>query len=249
MTAPLRILAVEDSEDDATLLIYEIARGGYVPEYELVETPEAMRAALAREKWDVVISDYVMPRFSGLEALEVLKESGLDLPFIIVSGKIGEDIAVEAMKAGAHDYIIKGNLTRLVPAIQRELRDAETRRQRKMADEALRSAYEDLDRKVRERTAELLNANEALKEEVTQRRKAEEEREKLIRELQDALAEVKTLSGLLPICASCKKIRDDNGYWSQIEEYIRKHSDAEFTHGLCPECAAELYPEFFKPKE
>jgi DNA repair exonuclease SbcCD ATPase subunit len=135
-----------------------------------------------------------------------------------------------------------------VPAIRRELSDAETRRQRRLADEALRKAYEDLEQKVRERTAELVEANGALKTEVAQRKQAEEEREKLIRELQYALSEVKTLSGLLPICASCKKIRDDKGYWSQIEEYIRKHSDAEFTHGLCPGCAEKLYPEFYKHK-
>jgi FixJ family two-component response regulator len=248
MKTPLRVLAVEDSEDDTTLLIYEIARGGYHPEYERIETPEAMRDALSRKEWDVVISDYVMPQFSGLAALEILKESGFDLPFIIVSGKIGEDIAVDAMKAGAHDYILKGNLARLVPAIQRELRDAETRRQRRMADEALKKAYDDLEQKVRERTAELVEANGALKAEVAQRKHAEEEREKLIRQLQAALAEVKTLSGLLPICASCKKIRDDKGYWSQIEEYIRKNSDAEFTHGICPDCAEKLYPQFYKHK-
>ena len=248
MKTPLRVLAVEDSEDDTMLLVSEITRGGYQPEYERVETPDDMRNALSSKEWDVVISDYVMPQFSGLEALEVLKESGFDMPFIIVSGKIGEDIAVDAMKAGAHDYIIKGNLARLVPAIRRELSDAETRRQRRLADEALRKAYEDLEQKVRERTAELVEANGALKTEVAQRKQAEEEREKLIRELQAALSEVKTLSGLLPICASCKKIRDDKGYWSQIEEYIRKHSDAEFTHGLCPGCAEKLYPEFYKHK-
>ncbi len=77
----------------------------------------------------------------------------------------------------------------------------------------------------------------------------EKERERMIGELQSALAEVKTLSGLLPICASCKKIRDDKGYWNQIESYIAKHSDAEFSHSICPDCAKKLYPEFYKDKE
>jgi FixJ family two-component response regulator len=249
MKTPLRVLAVEDSEDDTTLLLHEIGRGGFHTEYERVETADAMRDALSRGKWDVVVSDYVMPQFSGLEALEVLRQSGFDLPFIIVSGKIGEDVAVDAMKAGAHDYILKGNLARLVPAIQRELRDAETRRQRRLADEALKKSHDELEQKVRERTAELVEANGALTAEVAQRKRAEEEREKLIRQLQAALAEVKTLSGLLPICASCKKIRDDKGYWSQIEEYIRRHSDAEFTHGLCPDCAEKLYPQFYRPEK
>ena len=135
MAKSLRILIVEDSEGDALLLLMELRRNGYEPDFARVETREAMKEALQRREWDVVISDYVMPKFSGLEALATLKESGLDLPFIIVSGNIGEDIAVEAMRAGAHDYILKGNLRRLVPAVERELRDAETRRTRKRVEE------------------------------------------------------------------------------------------------------------------
>jgi two-component system, cell cycle sensor histidine kinase and response regulator CckA len=131
MSNPLRILIVEDSEDDALLLLRELRRGGFDPFSERVETADALRALLARRQWDIVISDYLMPRFSGLAALEIVKQSGFDLPFIIVSGNIGEDIAVGAMKAGAHDYIIKGNLTRLVPAVERELREANERGERK----------------------------------------------------------------------------------------------------------------------
>ncbi len=135
MAKPLNILIVEDSEDDALLLLVELRKSGYEPEFERVETRVAMQEALKRRPWDVIISDYVMPKFSGVDALSVLKESGLDLPFIIVSGNIGEDIAVEAMRAGAHDYILKGNLTRLVAAVERELREAEVRRERKRAEE------------------------------------------------------------------------------------------------------------------
>ena len=142
MTKPLNILIVEDYEEDCLLLLRELRRAGYDPDYERVETPEAMRSALANREWDIVISDYVLPTFSGLHALAVLKDSGLDLPFIIVSGNIGEDIAVEAMKAGAHDYIIKGNLSRLVPAVERELREAGTRRARRKAEEELRASEE-----------------------------------------------------------------------------------------------------------
>jgi PAS domain S-box-containing protein len=135
MTKPLKILIVEDSEEDALLLLMELRRNGYEPDFERVETREAMKAALERREWEVVISDYVMPRFTGIDALATLAESGLDLPFIIVSGNIGEDIAVEAMRAGAHDYILKGNLKRLVPAIERELREAEVRHARKRVEE------------------------------------------------------------------------------------------------------------------
>lgn len=246
MSESLRVLMIEDSEDDVVFINREIRKGGYDLTYRRVDSRQAMEEALVESTWDVVISDYVMPGFGGLDALELLRANGQDIPFIIVSGKIGEDIAVGAMKAGAHDYIVKGNLARLVPAIERELKDAETRRQRKIADEALKRAYEDLEIKVAERTAELRQANEALLKEIEQRKAVQQEREILIQELTQALAEVKTLSGLLPICASCKKIRDDTGYWRQIEEYISRHSKAEFTHGLCPECAKKLYPEYFK---
>jgi len=137
MGLPLRVLIVEDSEDDATLLVRELRRGGYEPTFVRVETPEAMKSALATQTWDIVISDYVMPKFSGIAALKLFQESGIDLPFIIMSGKVGEDFAVEAMKAGAHDYIVKGKTARLIPAIQREMREAEVRRERKRAEYAL----------------------------------------------------------------------------------------------------------------
>ena len=102
----------------------------------------------------------------------------------------------------------------------------------------------ELETKVAERTIELKNANERLQLELIERKRAEEEREKLVQELQKTLAKVKTLSGLIPICASCKKIRDDKGYWGQIESYIRDHSEAEFSHGICPDCMKKLYPDF-----
>src|SRR5919106_4400176 len=103
MSTPIRILIVEDSQDDTALLLLELESGGYDPTYERIDTAAAMQAALARQPWDIIIADYSMPRFSALAALKLLQESGLDLPFIIVSGAIGEDTAVAAMKAGAHD--------------------------------------------------------------------------------------------------------------------------------------------------
>lgn len=139
MSKQLRVLVVEDSKDDVLLLIRELKRGGYQPEYERVDTADAMSAALDSKKWDIIISDYVMPRFSGLSALKLLKKKEIDVPFILVSGRIGEDIAVDAMKAGAQDYIRKDDLRRLNPAIERELEEAEGRLKRKIAEEALRS--------------------------------------------------------------------------------------------------------------
>jgi PAS domain S-box-containing protein len=138
MSTPLRILLVEDLDDDAQLILRELKRNGYVPVWARVQTADAMRAALEEQTWDVVIADYAMPQFSAPAALGVLKASGQDLPFIIVSGSIGEDLAVAGMKAGAHDYVMKDHLARLVPVIQRELREAEARREKKRAEERLR---------------------------------------------------------------------------------------------------------------
>src|SRR5688500_3628033 len=144
MSKRLRALVVDDSEDDTVLLVRGLRQGGFEPEFERVETPEAMGAALFNQTWDVIISDDAMPHFSGLAALAVLKESGRDIPLILVSGTIGEDLAVEAMKAGAHDYVMKGNLQRLTSAIERELRDVEVRKAHKRAEEWLKySAHYD----------------------------------------------------------------------------------------------------------
>src|ERR1019366_8443588 len=142
MGTVLRALIVEDSFDDAALVLLELRRGGYEVVFERVETAENMNAALERAEWDVVLSDYSMPRFTALHALEVLKNRQVDIPFIIISGTIGEETAVNAMKAGAQDYLIKGKLARLVPALERELRDAQIRRHRRQAEEALRQSEE-----------------------------------------------------------------------------------------------------------
>ncbi|MCG6537371.1 MAG: response regulator, partial [Syntrophales bacterium LBB04] len=120
-----------DSEDDARLLVRELDRGRYAVAFEWVDTAAAMSVALEREAWDMIIADYAMPGFNGTAALALFRGKGLDLPFIIVSGAIGEDIAVKAMKAGANDYVMKGNMARLVPAVRRELREAQVRRERK----------------------------------------------------------------------------------------------------------------------
>ena len=125
--APLRVLLVEDSATDAKLVLREIRRAGHAVDSERVEDAEALRSALAIGTWDLVISDWSMPRFNALAALRVVKETGLDLPFIIVSGTVGEELAVEAMRAGAHDYVLKDKLARLAPVIERERREHQRR--------------------------------------------------------------------------------------------------------------------------
>jgi len=134
---PLRVLIAEDSEDDARLLLRELARAGFDPAHQRVDSRAAMQAALDRHTWDLVIGDYSMPEFSGPAALALLRAHDPDTPFIFVSGSMGEDVAVEAMKAGAQDFLTKGNLRRLVPAIERELRDADVRRERRRGQTAL----------------------------------------------------------------------------------------------------------------
>ena len=131
MSTPLRLLIVDDSENDALLIERELSKNGYDLYCERVYTPEALQGALAAKEWDIVISDFIMPRFSGLDALRMVKDCTGNIPFIMVSGKTGEDTAVEAMKAGADDYIMKWKLARLAPAVGREMIEAEQRRQRK----------------------------------------------------------------------------------------------------------------------
>ncbi|MEB3885435.1 response regulator [Lyngbya sp. CCY1209] len=145
MSEPIRLLIVEDVEDDAILLVRELRRGGFEVTWERVQTAEALRDALEESSWDAIVSDYRMPGFDAPAALSVLKESGLDLPFIVVSGTIGDTSAVELMKAGAHDFLIKGKLARLPEVLRRELREAENRAATLRADRELRRTRERLE--------------------------------------------------------------------------------------------------------
>jgi two-component system cell cycle sensor histidine kinase/response regulator CckA len=327
MGTPLRVLVVEDSEVDTMLTMRELRRGGFEPVHERVETSDAMTAALQNGVWDCIISDYALPQFGGAAALALFQQKSLDIPFIIVSGAMGEERAVEMMKAGVHDYVLKHNLVRLAPAVRRELDAAEQRRIRRQNEatmaylasivsscqdaivgttlegvvvswnagaevlygytaaemigkpvttlvptnrpndypEILRETqkververFETVRVRKDESLVEVSLTISPLKDpegkiigastvafDISKRKREEAEWMRLIQELTDALAHVKTLSGLLPICASCKKIRDDKGYWQQVETYIKDRSDADFTHGICPECVKRLYPEY-----
>ncbi|MBI4557548.1 MAG: PAS domain S-box protein [Candidatus Hydrogenedentes bacterium] len=151
MGKPIRVLLVEDSDDDAELILRELQRGGFEIEFQRVETALAMRAALAGAEWDLVLSDYRMPDFSGSGSLQLLKESGYDIPFILVSGTIGEEAAVAALKAGAADFVLKDRLARLIPAIERELRESAARREYQRTQQTLQLT--------RERLHQLINAS------------------------------------------------------------------------------------------
>jgi PAS domain S-box-containing protein len=327
---PLRVLLVEDSEFDALLLVRHLQTHGYQTEHLRVQGHAEMEKALADQDWDVILCDYQLPNFGVLPALALLKRKGLDLPFIIVSGAIGEELAVDLMRAGAHDFIGKGNLSRLIPALERERREARARRERSLAlqklsflaaivdsaEEAIIGqnlegiittwnlgaarlyGYEAAEAmsqpallivpaSLHQETAELLQklkraegtepletvrvrkdgapvnvcmtmsairdregriiGASSIAYDITERKKIEEERTNLISHLNETLSKVKTLSGLLPICASCKKIRDDHGYWQKLETFFHEHSEAEFSHSICPDCMRLLYPEYAPP--
>lgn len=327
MKTIMRVLFVEDSEDHVLLALDHLRNHGFDPVYERVETAQDLAGALKRKVWDVVISDYSMPKFNGANALKVFQESRLDIPFICLSGSLGEERAVEMMRAGAHDYIVKESIARLAPSIARELQAAQARREhRRMqkaaahlaavvesSDDAIisktlsgiitswnkaaeriygytaeemvgqyasvllppgrKSEFEQTLEKIRRGehmnwletvrvrkdgtpvevavtispiagpTGEIIGAS-SIARDITERRREEAERLKLIEDLTEALAHAKALRNLLPICASCKKIRDDHGYWQQLEVYFQQHEHIDFSHGLCPECTTKLYPEF-----
>ena len=137
MGKAIRLLIVEDVEDDALLLVREIRTGGFEPVFKRVDSGKDLAETLKTETWDIVISDYGLPGFNGIDALKIAKKHDPDIPFILISGAIGEEVAVRAMKEGAGDYLMKDNLKRLVPAIERELQDAGTRKARNEAVEAL----------------------------------------------------------------------------------------------------------------
>ncbi len=183
METPLQVLVIEDNENDAMLLLRELRQGGYRVGSRRVETADALIDALGEQEWDVVISDYVMPGFRGIEALSLVRKHCGDLPFILVSGKIGEEVAVMAMKEGANDYVMKDNPARLAPAVKRELADRQTRR---AAAEQIRRAQQELEQRVEQRTAALAEANAKLIKEIAERQQVE----KAIREDGKRLLEI-----------------------------------------------------------
>jgi len=206
LTQSYRILYMEDDPGLARLVQKNLGRSGH--EVVVADDGVAGLEALAAAEFDVILMDYNMPRKNGLEVLQELGDLQKVAPVIMLTGAGDESIAVDAMKFGVMDYMVKdsdgGYLKLLESVIPRVLEQ--------------RALWE-------------------------AKQRWDEEREQLIVELQQALAQVKTLSGLLPICASCKKIRDDSGYWKQLETFLMEHSNAEFSHSLCSECVERLYPD------
>ena len=189
MAKTLRLLLIEDSEDDALLTVEALRQGGFDLNFSRVDTPKDLEAALDDDGWDAVIADYNLPSFTGIDALRIIQAKGMDLPLLLVTGAIGEELAAEAMKAGFHDFIIKGHYSRLAQALERELREVVVRRERSWAVEGLRQAYAELEQRVSERTAELQVANIALSQSKEQLQTLNDELEQRVerrtRELQE----------------------------------------------------------------
>lgn len=159
---PLSILIIEDSEEDTELLVRLLRKNNFEPKYRQIWKEPALREALKETEWDLIISDFHMPAFSGLDALRIVREMEVDTPFIVVSGVVGEDKAVEMMLAGANDYVMKDSMSRLIPAIKRELVEAKSRREKKQAEKELEKYRNHLEELVHERTKELQNVQSEL---------------------------------------------------------------------------------------
>jgi CheY-like chemotaxis protein len=203
---PLRVLMLEDSPMDAELNLRALKRHGYNVRADIVSTAEEFTDKLSKAVYDVVLSDYQLPGWNGLAALEQLEKLQQDIPFILVTGGLEEESAAEVIDRGVDDYVLKDQLGRLPLAVRRVLRE------KRLVDD---------------------------------RKRAAEERERLVKKLEITLAEVKRLNGLLPVCVTCKRILSTKGYWSRMEIYIERFSDARVSPSLCPDCASKLYPECF----
>jgi len=207
MKTALRLLLVENDEDDAILILRELAQAGFDVEHLRVDTAAGMRRALDSRAWDAIVADYALPEFSGMAALEIARERAPDLPFVLVSGAIGEEVAVAAMRAGASDYVMKSALTRLAPAIRRELREAQVRAAKRRSEEALRAANQRL-QVLSQRVLEIQEA----------------ERRELARELHDEVGQALTA---VKIHLQSLLLRSDAlRHVPQIEEAVRIVEDA-----------------------
>jgi len=327
----LNVLLVEDDEIAAQDILQSLAQPGLSPVHQRVNTQDTFLGALRNGSWDAVISDYALPNFSGPEALRSLRQFGSDIPFIMVSGVFGEELAVAVLKAGANDYLLKSNLSRLAPTLERELEAAEERRRRQRAEgerqylAAIVNSCEDAiygkdlngiimswnpaaerlygyraeeivgqpiavlfppqaevemqaimaavrrdeivgiqDTERRHKSGKLMPVSvtispikdvngaiigaSAIARDITKQKAAERERQQLIETLTAKTKTIHALAGLVPICAACKRIRNDRGYWEMVEIYISEHSDAVFSHSLCPECIEQYEQKSASPE-
>ncbi len=236
---PLRILLIEDDRLDAELTEETLAGEGVVCEISRVETRADYLVALEEVSYDLIISDYSLPSFDGMTALGIAQETCPDIPFILISGRFGEELAIDALKSGAAEYVLKQKLERLAPAVRRALREAENRMARKRAEEALQQAYEELERRVQDRTVELRSANESLEAEIVERKTREKkitEQAALLDHARDAIL--------------VRGLDDRVIYWNRSAERIYGWSTAEAVgRNIVELCYGDDRSQFEKAKE
>lgn len=227
-----KILIIDD-DPNIRKTLSDILRGkGYEP-LAAKDGAEA-QALLAKKAINLVLIDLGLPDIPGLEILTGINSRHPSIQAIILTGQASLDSAIEATNKGAFSYLQKPyDMDQLILHIRRALEKQE-------AQAAIIRHSGDLEKI----NAQLSRTNAALAREIAERKRAEEKQERLILELREALAKIKTLSGLLPICSHCKKIRNDKGQWERMEIYISNRSEADFTHGICPDCAKKFYPEY-----
>jgi DNA-binding NtrC family response regulator len=239
--ADSRILIIDDDAALLEALPDTIRSRMPMLEVEVSDSPRFALTRIADVDYDAIISDIRMPGMDGLVLLQKIKAIRPDTPTLLITGHGEHNLVVKALRGGAYDFIEKPiDRDYLVASLQRALQVRQLRRQVLEQKAVLARHAEDLEQTVEERTRELAQANRALAEANGAKDELIRMRDQALSDLQKAFAEIKTLSGLLPVCAWCKKVRDDSGYWSAIEVYIREHSQAEITHGICPECQETL---------
>jgi DNA-binding NtrC family response regulator len=231
-----KILVIDDDPNIRKTLSDILQTKGYEP--FIVEDGTEGLAFIDGKEINLVLIDLGLPDMSGLEVLKRVKADHPSIEAIILTGNASLESAIEATNKGAFSYLRKPfDVDQLILHIKRALEKQE-------AQAVIIRHSIDLEKI----NTELSRTNAELAREIAERKRAEEEEERLILELREALASIKTLRGLLPICAHCKKIRNDKGKWEQMEVYIRDRSAADFSHGICPDCMRKFYPEYFKPK-
>lgn len=225
-TVPQTILIVDD-EPVSVEMLSNLLEGEYkvIMAHSGQETLEIVSRIIP----DLILLDILMPVMDGYEVFRIIKRKPelKDVPVLFITALGEAECESEGLELGAADYIIKPFNSALVRL--RVKNHLELKRQRDL---------------LITRAEELQRLNSELAHEVTERRYVQQANEELIKELRNAMAEVRTLSGLLPICSSCKQVRDDQGYWSRLETYLSKHTDISFSHGLCKECAQKIYPDY-----
>lgn len=237
-----KVLYVEDNPKHH-VLVQGFLAASTVSKFDLecVPTYDQGLERMAANDHHAYLVDFLLPSRDGLQLIREATGRGCHGPFIVLTGYGDPELDLEAMRVGAWDLLVKSQINPDI--LERAIRHAV---QQWQAQDRIRELNAELEQRVQARTLALSQANESLHLEIRKRQAIEEEQTRTIEQLRTALAEVRVLSGLLPICAHCKRIRDDKGYWNQLENYITQRTAAQFTHGICPDCVRTFEKEWQK---